>query len=83
MTRCGLDKVLVGRVLQVLPHPNADKLRVAKVDVGAEALQYRGGTNLVDGQWVAVAVRALRPLAARARPVEIKPTKLRGEPSQG
>ena len=82
----GLDKVLVGRVLKVLPHPNADKLRVVKVDIGAEAPSsiVCGGTNLVDGQWVAVAVPgAFVRWHGQGEPVEIKPTKLRGEPSQG
>ena len=31
------DKIVVGEIREVLPHPNADKLRVCKVDVGAEA----------------------------------------------
>ena len=28
------DKMVVGQILEVLPHPNADKLRVCKVDIG-------------------------------------------------
>ena len=28
------DKIIVGVIKEVLPHPNADKLRVCKVDIG-------------------------------------------------
>ena len=28
------DKIIVGEILEVLPQPNADKLRVCKVDIG-------------------------------------------------
>ena len=30
------DKIIVGEIKEVLPHPNADKLRVCKVDIGEE-----------------------------------------------
>ncbi len=32
----GLEKIVVGSVIDVKPHPNADKLRIAVVDVGAQ-----------------------------------------------
>lgn len=34
-----LDGVVVGRVLEVVPHPNADRLRVCQVDVGTGTVQ--------------------------------------------
>ena len=30
----GLDKVVVGQIVAIEPHPNADKLRVCQTDVG-------------------------------------------------
>ncbi len=33
----GLDQVVVGRVLEVSPHPNADRLSVCRVDAGDDA----------------------------------------------
>ncbi|UXI69520.1 phenylalanine--tRNA ligase subunit beta [Tahibacter amnicola] len=35
----GLDGVLVGEIVECEKHPNADKLRVCKVTIGAEVLQ--------------------------------------------
>jgi len=33
-----LDKVVVGRIIEIEPHPNADKLKLVKVDVGTQTL---------------------------------------------
>ncbi len=81
-----LDKVVVGHVLEVKPHPNADKLRLADVDCGAGGTLsiVCGGTNLKTGQWVAVAL-----VGARVRwhgegdPITLEPAEIRGIPSQG
>ncbi|HBN80274.1 MAG TPA: hypothetical protein DD433_02700, partial [Ruminococcaceae bacterium] len=34
-----IDKVVVGRVLSIEPHPDADHLVVCRVDAGSETLQ--------------------------------------------
>ncbi len=87
----GLEKVVVGKILKVKPHPNADKLRVAETDIGGMIKDIVcGGSNLADGQLVAVALPATagRPGAmvkwhGEGEPVEIKETKLRGVESYG
>jgi phenylalanyl-tRNA synthetase beta chain len=49
--------VVVGRVLEVLPHPDADKVRMTKVDVGGETLDIIcGAWNFDAGAIVPVAV---------------------------
>jgi phenylalanyl-tRNA synthetase beta chain len=74
--------VVVGRVLEKQPHPNADKLSVCQVDIGASET-----LNIVCG---AANVRAdiYVPVATTGTylpniDLKIKPAKLRGVPSQG
>src|SRR5690242_8955452 len=51
------NKVVLGHVLEVKPHPNADKLRLAVTDIGSKkATIVCGGSNLMADQWVAVAL---------------------------
>jgi len=73
--------VIVGRLLAVEQHPNADKLTLASVDVGeGEPLQIVcGATNIAPGQLVPVArVGAVLPGDRR-----IERSKIRGVPSDG
>ncbi|MEQ1977125.1 phenylalanine--tRNA ligase subunit beta [Xenorhabdus sp. SGI240] len=73
--------VFVGEVVECGQHPNADKLRVTKVNVGGERLLdiVCGAPNCRQGLRVAVAtVGAVLP-----GDFKIKPAKLRGEPSEG
>jgi phenylalanyl-tRNA synthetase beta chain len=51
------ESVVVGEVLELEKHPDADKLRVAKVAVGGETLQIVcGAPNVAVGQKVSVAL---------------------------
>ncbi|MGY0694758.1 YtpR family tRNA-binding protein [Virgibacillus sp. FSP13] len=73
-------KFVVGYVNSKTAHENADKLNVCQVDVGDETLQIVcGAPNVDEGQKVVVAkVGAVMPSG-----LKIKPTKLRGVPSNG
>lgn len=78
--------MVVGRIISVNPHPDADKLRVCSVDTGdAEPrVIVCGGCNLEDGQYVVVAKPgAFVRWHGEGEPVEIKPAKLRGVMSSG
>ncbi len=80
------DKIVVGKILEVNPHPNADKLRVCSVDTGDEAPHaiVCGGSNLSVGMNVIVACPgAMVRWHGEGEPVEIKKTKLRGVESYG
>ncbi|WP_158782912.1 phenylalanine--tRNA ligase subunit beta [Pantoea sp. BAV 3049] len=73
--------VVVGEVVECGPHPNADKLRVTKINVGGDRLLdiVCGAPNCRQGLKVAVAtVGAVLP-----GDFKIKAAKLRGEPSEG
>ncbi len=74
--------VVVGEVVECGQHPNADKLRVTKVNVGGERLLdiVCGAPNCRQGLKVAVAHHRRRCCRAISK---IKAAKLRGEPSEG
>lgn len=72
--------VLVGEIKEVSPHPDADKLQLAKVSIGKEVLNIVcGAPNIEKGQLVPVAL----PGAILENGLEIKETEVRGENSQG
>ena len=80
------DKIIVGDIKEVLPHPNADKLRVCKVDIGEGEIKdiVCGGSNLEVGMKVVVACPgAMVRWHGEGEPVEIKNAKLRGVASFG
>jgi phenylalanyl-tRNA synthetase beta chain len=80
-------KIVVGQVLEVAKHPNADKLNVCQVDAGTgETLNIVcGAPNVSPGIKVPVALvgAELPPAEAGGAPFAIKLSKLRGVESQG
>ena len=81
----GLKGVVVGHVLDVWAHPNADKLNVTKVDLGnGEPVQIVcGAPNVAKGQNVLVATVGATLMPEPGKPFEIKKAKIRGEESFG
>jgi phenylalanyl-tRNA synthetase beta chain len=77
----GLDGVVIGYVLDVRQHPNADRVRLADIDLGdGQPLQIAcGGANLAKGQTVPVATIG----ATLPNGMTIERRKLRGEWSNG
>ncbi|WP_373766501.1 phenylalanine--tRNA ligase subunit beta [Glaesserella sp.] len=73
--------VVVGEVVECAQHPDADKLRVTKVNVGGERLLdiVCGAPNCRQGLKVACATEG----AVLPGDFKIKKTKLRGRPSEG
>ena len=73
--------VVVGEVVECAQHPDADKLRVTKVNVGGERLLdiVCGAPNCRQGLKVACATEG----AVLPGDFKIKKTKLRGQPSEG
>jgi phenylalanyl-tRNA synthetase beta chain len=79
------DKIVIGQIETIKPHPNADKLRITTTNVGTEVLQIVcGASNIHEGQIVAVAlVGAKVRWHGEGELVELKPTQIRGEDSAG
>ena len=72
--------VIVGKILEVKPHPNADRLRLTLVDIGKNKLEIVcGASNIEPGQFVPVAlVGAILPSGLEIKPVEIRGVKSNG-----
>ena len=76
-----ITKVVAGKIVEVEAHPDADKLRVMKVDIGAEELLQivTAATNVNKDDVVPVALDG----ATLAGELKIKKGKLRGVVSEG
>ncbi|SHI49313.1 phenylalanine--tRNA ligase subunit beta [Aquimarina spongiae] len=81
----GLEGVVVGQVLSCEKHPNADKLKVTKVDLGnGEPVQIVcGAPNVAAGQKVPVATIGTNLYDDKGEKWTIKKGKIRGEESHG
>ncbi|MFH1838608.1 MAG: phenylalanine--tRNA ligase subunit beta [Candidatus Kuenenbacteria bacterium] len=77
-----LDGVVVGEILEIKKHPNADKLSIAQVDVGEKKTW-----QIIFGQMLKVEVGQKIPVALAPTILpgdkKIEKTKLRGEISEG
>ena len=87
----GMERVVVGRIEKIEPHPDADKLVICQMDVGEEDLLQivTGAPNVFEGAYVPVALHKSRipgPLHGQPKQeggVKITKGKLRGVPSYG
>ena len=85
-----LEKIVVGQIVSIERHPDADKLIVCQVNIGSETIQIvTGAPNVKEGDKVPVVLDGGRvagghdggPLPENGIP--IKAGKLRGVPSNG
>jgi phenylalanyl-tRNA synthetase beta chain len=79
------DNVVVGEVIAVEPHPNADRLKLATVNLGTEQITVVcGAPNIEAGQRVPFARVGARLIDGHSGEVVLlKPAKIRGVISQG
>ncbi|HRY60323.1 MAG TPA: phenylalanine--tRNA ligase subunit beta [Patescibacteria group bacterium] len=74
-----LDTIVVGQILEINKHPNADKLQITKTDIGSQTLQIVcGAPNIAVGQKVPVAL-----IGTKLPMGEIKQAKIRDIESFG
>ena len=81
----GLEGLVIGHVVECAQHPNADRLRVTKVNVGADELLQIvcGAPNVATGQKVVVATVGTTVYPNEGEPFKINKSKIRGEASEG
>lgn len=75
-----IKKVVVGKIVSIQPHPDADKLVITNIDIGTETLQIvTGANNISEGDIVPVALHG----STLPGGIKIKKGKLRGIESNG
>ena len=81
----GLEGIVVGHVLTCEQHPNADRLKLTTVNVGADIPLsiVCGAPNVAEGQKVAVATIGTTLYTTEGEAWTIKKGKIRGEESHG
>jgi phenylalanyl-tRNA synthetase beta chain len=81
----GLKGLVIGEVLECEKHPDADKLSLTKVNIGAsEPLQIVcGAANVAAGQKVVVATIGTTIYPTTGEPLTMKKAKIRGAESHG
>ena len=80
------DRVVVGRVLRVDPHPNADRLTLPTVDLGDGRTEtvVCGAPNVAAGQKIAFAREGARLVSNRSGKIEtLRAARIRGVESAG
>lgn len=80
----GLEGIVIGEVLTCEKHPDADKLSLTTVDIGAGIVPIVcGAPNVAQGQKVVVATVGAKLYPSEGEPFEIKKAKIRGQVSEG
>jgi phenylalanyl-tRNA synthetase beta chain len=83
--RGGLVGVVTGLVVAKEKHPEADRLSLTKVDIGAAELLsiVCGAPNVAEGQKVLVATIGATIYPSSGEPMTMKKSKIRGQVSEG
>jgi len=81
----GLKGVVVGKVISCGKHPNADRLKITKVDIGGDSNLsiVCGAPNVAKGQKVLVATMGTTLNMFNGTSLKISKGKIRGEISEG
>jgi phenylalanyl-tRNA synthetase beta chain len=81
----GLQGLVIGEVMECEKHPDADKLSLTKVNIGADELLQIvcGAPNVAIGQKVVVATIGATIYPSTGEPLTMKKAKIRGSESHG
>ena len=78
--------IVVGKILEVRQHPNADRLKICITDIGEDkpVQIVCGGSNLYENEFVVVSKPGAEVVwHGEGKPVKVEETKMRGESSYG
>ncbi len=79
----GIQKIVVGRIIEIKKHPQADRLQVVKVDIGKKVINVVcGAFNIKKGDKVPVALPGA-VLSGKFNKLVIQKAKFRGVESEG
>lgn len=80
-----LEGLVIGEIVDVWPHPNADQLKLTRVNIGTGGPLriVCGAPNVAAGQKVVVATVGTTLYPRQGEPMTMKTAKIRGEESQG
>ena len=79
-----LDKLVIGEIISIEKHPDADRLNITEVSIGDTVLSIVcGAKNIENGQKVVVARSGTKIKNIENNIFEIKKTKIRGAESDG
>ncbi len=69
-----LEKVIVGKILTIQPHPRADRVNIVRVDIGERILSLiSGASNIKEGLMVPVALKGARlPGGMRVKKIQVR-----------
>jgi len=81
----GLEGIVIGEVMECTRHPNADRLKITKVDIGLDEFSeiVCGAPNVALGQKVPVATVNTTIHPVKGEPFKIRKTMIRGKVSEG
>lgn len=81
----GLEGFVVGEVLEAIKHPNADKLKLTKINIGTDTPLnvVCGAPNVEVGQKVVLATIGTKIYTSETEFFTIQKSKIRGEVSEG
>jgi len=75
-----LEKVVVGKILSIQPHPDADRIKIVKVDIGRRSISVVcGAPSIREGILVPVALEGARLRGG----IRVRKVKVRGVNSPG
>jgi len=80
-----LDNVVIGKIVKLEKHPDADRLRLAEVDISSRKVKVVcGGINLSEGMLVALALPGAKVRwHGEGEPIVLEKAKVRGVESEG